>query len=215
MNPLHAPEDRLIRLYSQALRCYPAGFRGRNADAMLRTFRDAVADSAMARRELVAVTLVDFFTSLVKEHLAMLRDTFARPVLVYNALVLAALLPALRWRFMPFHSRFCAREPTTRRSRCLRIWRPFSTALGSPTGCIKVFFLRAERSSTLLKVSLRFSSSTTTRARLLVPMHSSTGRLPRRLRVSSITFGAMGRSGSHGSRSRIRTQYALRRLSSG
>lgn len=95
MKPIKTQDERLIRAYSRALHLYPAGFRKRNAEAMLRTFRDAVEDDDLVRRDLVALTVTDLCISLVKEHLAMLRDTFARPVLVYNAVVLAALSTGL------------------------------------------------------------------------------------------------------------------------
>jgi hypothetical protein len=95
MKPIKTQDERLIRAYSRALHLYPAGFRKRNAEAMLRTFRDAVEDGDLVRLDLVALTVTDLCSSLIREHITMLRDTFARPVLVYNALVLAALSTGL------------------------------------------------------------------------------------------------------------------------
>ncbi len=88
-------DQRLSQLYARALCLYPGEFRERNQEPMLRTFQDAMDDGENLRRELIALTLKDLFTSLLREHMTMLHDTFARPVLVYNALVLAALSTGL------------------------------------------------------------------------------------------------------------------------
>jgi hypothetical protein len=82
-------------LYALALRFYPAHFRQAYEAAMRQAFRDALADTTLSRRTLVATVLRDLATSLPKEHFAMLRDTFARPILVYNAMVLTALATGL------------------------------------------------------------------------------------------------------------------------
>ena len=95
MTPLSSSSRRLEGLYSRALRLYPAGFQAAYADAMRQTFRDALSDRALSRRTLIPLVLKDLVTSLLKEHLAMLRDTFARPALVFNALVLAAISTVL------------------------------------------------------------------------------------------------------------------------
>jgi len=86
---------RLERLYSQALGLYPAPFRQAYGACMRQAFRDALRDRSFSRRNFIALILRDLITSIAKEHLAMLRDTFARPVLVFNALVLAALSTGL------------------------------------------------------------------------------------------------------------------------
>lgn len=85
----------LEQLYSVALRLYPAPFRQEYASAMHQTFCDALRDRTLARRSLIPLTLWDLLTSLVKEHLAMLRDSLARPALAFNAFVLAAISTVL------------------------------------------------------------------------------------------------------------------------
>jgi hypothetical protein len=87
--------NRLERLYALALCLYPAPFRQGYEFAMRQAFRDALQDRALSRRTLIPLVIRDLVTSLVKEHLAMLRDTFARPALVFNALVLTALATGL------------------------------------------------------------------------------------------------------------------------
>ena len=87
--------DRLEGLYALALCLYPAPFRLSYELAMRQAFRDALQDSSIDRRTLGQLVLRDFVTSLAKEHLSMLRDTFARPILVFNALVLSALATGL------------------------------------------------------------------------------------------------------------------------
>jgi hypothetical protein len=82
---------RLERLYALALCLYPARFRQGYGLAMSQAFRDALDDDAQPRRTFIPLVLRDLVTSLAKEHLVMLRDTFARPALVLNALVLAGI----------------------------------------------------------------------------------------------------------------------------
>ena len=79
------------RLYRRALRLYPASFRATYATAMHQAFYDALRDKGLRRRDLLFLIPCDLFTSLVKEHIAMLRDSITRPVLVFNALVLAGI----------------------------------------------------------------------------------------------------------------------------
>jgi len=62
---------------------------------MRQTFRDALQDRTLYRRVLIPLVLRDLATSLAKEHTAMLRDTFSRPALLFNALVLTALATGL------------------------------------------------------------------------------------------------------------------------
>jgi hypothetical protein len=92
---LPSDADRLERLYALALRLYPPPFRDVYASAMRQALRDALQDSSIDRRTLGQLVLRDFVNSLAKEHLSMLRDTFARPILVFNALVLSALATGL------------------------------------------------------------------------------------------------------------------------
>jgi hypothetical protein len=91
---LHSPA-RLESLYAAAVRLYPPVFHEQYADAMRQAFRDALADSSLSRRILIPQVLRDLATSLTKEHLAMLRDTFSRPALLFNALVLAGISTVL------------------------------------------------------------------------------------------------------------------------
>jgi len=90
-----AVPSRLERVYAQALRLYPATFRRTYADPMRQAFRDALSDDTLSRRRLVPLILRDLLTSLIKEHLAMLRETYARPALLFNALVLAGISTVL------------------------------------------------------------------------------------------------------------------------
>jgi hypothetical protein len=87
--------DRIERLYARAVRLYPAPFRESYAEAMHQAFRDALADRTLSRRFLMSLVIKDLITSLVKEHFAMLRDTFARPALLFNALILAGISTVL------------------------------------------------------------------------------------------------------------------------
>jgi hypothetical protein len=87
--------DRLESLYAFALQLYPAAFRAQYASSMRQTFRDALHDHSLSRRTLTLVVARDLVTSLTKEHFTMLRDAFARPALLFNALVLAGLASVL------------------------------------------------------------------------------------------------------------------------
>lgn len=86
---------RLQALYARALRLYPAAFRNAYAEPMRQSFRDALADTSLARRNLIPLVIRDLVTSLIKEHTAMLRETYSRPALVFNALVLAGISTVL------------------------------------------------------------------------------------------------------------------------
>lgn len=86
---------RLERLYALALCLYPACFRQTHGPAMRQAFRDALKDRTLPRLALIQLVLRDLASSLAKEHIAMLRETFARPALLYNALVLTGLSTGL------------------------------------------------------------------------------------------------------------------------
>jgi hypothetical protein len=86
---------RLESLYTRALRLYPAAFRDAYAEPMRQSFRDALADSSFARRKLIPLVVRDLVTSLIKEHIAMLRETYSRPALLFNAVVLAGISTVL------------------------------------------------------------------------------------------------------------------------
>ena len=83
------------RTYRRALRVYPAQFRACYSEAMLQSLHDALADPDLPRPALLRTLWLDLIQSLIKENFAMLRDTFSRPILLYNALVLMALVTVL------------------------------------------------------------------------------------------------------------------------
>jgi len=90
--PHDRPDDRRIeRLYALALRLYPSPFREEYAAPMQQSLRDALADRTFARRSLLAVVTLDLITSLIKEHMTMLRATYGRPALLFNAVVLSGI----------------------------------------------------------------------------------------------------------------------------
>jgi hypothetical protein len=95
MTALSRSDGRLEALYALALRLYPAAFRKQYTPPMRQAFRDGLHDSTVPRRSLIPLVFRDLLTSLAKEHLTMLRDAFARPALVFNALVLAGLTTVL------------------------------------------------------------------------------------------------------------------------
>jgi len=86
---------RLVNLYAMAVRLYPQPFREAYGPSLRQAFRDALDDGSLSRRALIPLVLRDLASSLLKEHLSMLRDTFARPALIFNALVLAGLATVL------------------------------------------------------------------------------------------------------------------------
>jgi len=87
--------QRLEGLYAMALRLYPPRFRDAYAPAMLQSLRDALQDPTIPRRSFMPLVLSDLVTSLFKEHLAMSYETFGRPAILYNALVLIGLSTGL------------------------------------------------------------------------------------------------------------------------
>lgn len=87
--------SRLERLYGSALQLYPVRFRVAYADAMRQAFRDALADPSLDHRIFIPLAIVDLIVTLAKEHFAMMRESVARPVLVFNALVLAGISTVL------------------------------------------------------------------------------------------------------------------------
>jgi hypothetical protein len=86
---------RLERFYAAAMRLYPPPFREAFAPAMRQAFHDALLDRSLSRRTLIPLVLRDLVTSLAKEHLSTARETFSRPALLFNALVLGALATGL------------------------------------------------------------------------------------------------------------------------
>jgi hypothetical protein len=95
MTPTPPHADYLERSYALALHLYPARFREAHGQSMRQVFHDALRDHVLSRRTLIPLVLRDLITSLAKEHLTMLRDTFLRPALVFNALILAGISTVL------------------------------------------------------------------------------------------------------------------------
>jgi hypothetical protein len=87
--------DCAEKLYLIALRLYPERFRLAHGLAMLQAFRDGRRDASLPRRQFLSLILVDLAISLVKEHLAMMREVFGRPALFFNAAVLAGISTVL------------------------------------------------------------------------------------------------------------------------
>ncbi len=92
---MSTPSPRLESLYARLLRLYPGPFRRCWESPMRQAFRDALADHAIPRRRLIPLVLSDLAKSIFREHLSMLRDTYARPQLIFNALILAAIATVL------------------------------------------------------------------------------------------------------------------------
>lgn len=83
------------QLYGRAIRLYPEPFRAMYAAGMEQAFRDALRDDELPRGLLFRIFVRDLAISLLKEHLAMLRDSLTRPALVFNALALAGIATAV------------------------------------------------------------------------------------------------------------------------
>jgi len=86
---------RLEGWYARALRLYPAAFRAAYEGPMRQAFRDALADGELRRGALLRLAVRDLAVSLWREHMAMAKETFGRPALVFNALVLAGMATVL------------------------------------------------------------------------------------------------------------------------
>lgn len=86
---------RVEALYARALRLYPAAFQENYAEPMGRALKDALADGALRERGFLGLLFRDLLTSLMREHMAMMRATYGRPALVFNALVLAGMATVL------------------------------------------------------------------------------------------------------------------------
>ena len=92
--------SHIKQLYRLALRLYPFGFRESHATAMMQSLCDALSDPELPRSVFLRTLLLDIVRSLIKENLAMLRETISRPLLLFNALVLTALFSALSLGFV-------------------------------------------------------------------------------------------------------------------
>ena len=83
--------EPIERFYAAVLRLYPPQFRETYASAMQQTLCDALRDRAIPRWSLLRLVVRDLVISLVREHMAILRDSITRPALVFNALVLGGI----------------------------------------------------------------------------------------------------------------------------
>lgn len=88
-------DARVEILYAHALCLYPAEFRSRYADAMQQALRDALADHHLPRQRFLLLLISDLATSLLKEYTTMIRETFLRPALIFNALTLSGIATVL------------------------------------------------------------------------------------------------------------------------
>ena len=85
----------ILRTYESAIWLYPVRFRAAYGEAMVQAVRDAIDDAELPSLVLMTILLKDLPISLLKENLAMFRDTLTRPILLYSALILAALSTVL------------------------------------------------------------------------------------------------------------------------
>ena len=83
------------KLYSASLQLYPQTFRDAYAIPMRQALRDALADPSTPRQLTLAIVARDLITSLIKEHLTMLRATYGRPALLVNAVILSGIATGL------------------------------------------------------------------------------------------------------------------------
>ncbi|WP_263352835.1 hypothetical protein [Acidicapsa acidisoli] len=95
----HRP-NQIESAYQRAISLYPLQFRQSYETAMMQSLRDALADPVLSRPAFLRTLLKDLIQSLIKENLAMLRETVSRPVVLYNALILIALFSALTLGFV-------------------------------------------------------------------------------------------------------------------
>ena len=86
---------RLESLYGKALCLYPSEFRVNYGSAMRQSLRDALSDGDGKRRDFIWILIRDLTTSVLKEHFSMLRETYLRPALIFNALVLTGIATVL------------------------------------------------------------------------------------------------------------------------
>jgi hypothetical protein len=99
-NPAVPPGTRaLLHAYAVALFLYPPRFRSQHAAQMRIALRDALADPDLARPRLLTTLLHDLSYSVFQENLTMLKESLSRPILLFNALMLAALSTVLALAF--------------------------------------------------------------------------------------------------------------------
>ena len=95
-----ASRNLILRMYGLAIGLYPVSFRERYSGVMMQSVSDALDDVELPRRSFQRTLFNDLVQSLIKENFAMLRETFSRPALLYNALMLLALVSALSLGFL-------------------------------------------------------------------------------------------------------------------
>jgi len=84
-------DNKADKIYALAIGLYPRRFREAYAFPMRQAFRDAWSDNALPRLHLLNLLAKDLITSLAKEYLNMFRETYARPALIFNAVILAGI----------------------------------------------------------------------------------------------------------------------------
>jgi hypothetical protein len=87
--------EQLERTYAAVIRLFPARFRAGYGEAMRQAFCDGLSDPACANQRFVPVAFCDLLTSIGREYMNMLRETYARPALVFNSMVLAGIATVL------------------------------------------------------------------------------------------------------------------------
>lgn len=95
MKRRHPSPSSLEIFYAHALKLYPAEFRAAYAEPMQRVLADTLADAPQNLRKLAFLIFRDLIFSLVKEHLRMLRETYGRPALLFNAAILSGIATIL------------------------------------------------------------------------------------------------------------------------
>lgn len=95
MRRLHPSPSQFENFYARALRLYPAEFRTAYSEPMQRALADALAEAPEDRHNLAILVVRDLIISLVKEHLRMLHETYGRPALLFNAVILSGIATIL------------------------------------------------------------------------------------------------------------------------
>ena len=117
----------------------------------------------------------------------MIRESLARPVLVFNALVLAGLSTVLAFALYAIPQQVLRQGLNDPQIAMATDMTAVLIVTVSPTACTRARFSNAKVSSTWRAASRRSLSSTTTRASLSAPMLSLTAKPPRRPPAYSTT----------------------------
>ena len=81
--------------FAAAVTLFPAQYRERYGEPMQQAFCDALSDPDCPKRRFVPLAFFDLATSLAREYMSMLRETYARPALLFNSMVLAGIATVL------------------------------------------------------------------------------------------------------------------------